>query len=194
MARKEIVVFTDDVTGEPCDEVTTVVVVWAGATYEVDMSPETLQRYGDAIAPFVTKGRRVGTRGTVLRPAFGAARAPKPSETRADNKIIRDWWGRNQGRAGVPPLSEYGRIANDVRALFEVHGGRDIPEASKPPVEAAKTPRKAGTVGAEVKVSAAPATFTEPATPSVAKSTTKRTATAKVTATAAKRTGRRAAS
>lgn len=223
MARREIIVFTDDVTGEETSDVQTVLLVADGIAYEIDMAPATREAYAAAIEPFRSAGRRIGRASgngaSVLRPAFNGAPAAS-SRTVPDkeqNRAVREWWGRNAGRDGLPELTERGRIPQPVLDAFQRHGGRTIEAA--PDVQAGKQPRKAGTVGAEMSVtaksadkpvSAPPAAQFSEAQPASkpadtprktvpAKTPRKRTNAAKVTtdgsksSNATKRTGRRAA-
>lgn len=157
MARREIVVYTDDLTGEETSDVTTVSIVFKGIAYEVDMSERTLAAYAKSIQPYLDAGRRVGrAAGTnVIRPAFGgsasATRQPW-AEKQAQNKAIRDWWAKSQGRDGLQPLVERGRIPQPVIEAYHKHGGMTIPAPEPTPVQPDKAPRKAGTVGAEARV------------------------------------------
>lgn len=163
MARREIVVFTDDVTGEEGPDVQTVLLVADGIAYEVDMSETTHAAYSAAIEPYRSAGRRIGranSGGGVVRPITAAPTA-RTAPDKEQNRAIRAWWARNQGHDGLPPMVTFGRIPQDVLDAFQRHGGTKIKGA--PDVEPGKEPRKAGTVGAEVKVSGAPAaTFSEP--------------------------------
>lgn len=225
MARREIVVYTDDVTGEESEDVQTVLLVSSGIAYEVDMSEKTREAYAAAIAPYLSAGRRIGRTtagGSILRPTFTPGTAA-PTRTVADkeqNRAVRDWWAKNQGRDGLPPLTERGRIPQDVLDAFQKHGGRTIEAAPEPVIPPAQTKRAAQTVGAEVHVSGpdflsaetasapeAKAAKRAPAKKATASTSEKapraRTATASVKSneatsggkpqTAAKRTGRRAA-
>lgn len=159
MGRREIIVYTDDVTGKESDTIKTEIVTVDGVAFEVDMSPETLAAYRKAVEPYRAAGKRVGranSAGNVLRPIGSASSvrtgAAKTVPDKEQNRAIREWWAKNQGRDGLPPLVERGRIASEVVTAFHKHGGRAIPPPPAPEVPAAKEPRKAGTIGAEVRL------------------------------------------
>jgi hypothetical protein len=144
MARREITVVTDDVTGKETDEATTEIICVEGVAYELDMSPETLTAYRKAIEPYRSAGRRIGrtsSGGNVLRPIGFASSTPARVD-KEQNKAVREWWGRNQGRDGLPPLVERGRIPQPVLDLFQKHKGRAIEEAPDVPPRSTR-PRKA---------------------------------------------------
>lgn len=167
MGRREIVVYTDDVTGEEAEDVMTVLIVANGVAYECDMSAPTREAYAAAIQPYLSVARRIGrtTGNNVIRGDFGKPKDPERTTVdREQTKAVREWWSRNQGRGDLPALVERGRIPGEVMALFQTYGGQAIPEPEPAPVEPAKTRRKSGTVGAEFKV-AEPQTEEAPVKP-----------------------------
>lgn len=211
MAKREITIYTDDVTGEETDDIMTVLLVANGVAYEVDMGAQTREQYATAIQPYLSVARRVGRSAgnNVLRPAGGfgssqagaSSRAGEARPDREQNRAIREWWGRHQGREGLPPLVERGRIPQNVLDAFQRYAGRTIDPEPAPDVSGLAEAVKER--AAKPVKSAAP-TFTEPdpdGLPKPPKPTRKRTTAAKVTAKApvkavtpaAKRTSRRAA-
>lgn len=223
MARREIIVYVDDVTGKETNNVTAEIICVEGVAYQVDMGPETLAAYRKAVEPYRAAGTRIGratSGGSVLRPIGSASSAggSVPRRTVADkeqNKAIREWWAKNQGREGLPPVVERGRIPGDVITAFHAHGGRAIEAAPKRAeiADAEGTIRGRGGLAnmknPAAKSTAPAATFTSAEAPKPAgKKTTaaksavppqKRTTAARVGNggkghdTAAKRTGRRVA-
>lgn len=231
MAKQLITIYTDDVTGEQSDDIHPVLVVGGdGVAYQVDMSEPTFTAYTAAIAPYVSAGTRIGRMPKAASGNLGSVipigRAAERTETRPDkeqNKAVRDWWRKNQGRDGVPDVTEFGRIPQSVQDAFQKHGGRSIAVApietppepiAEPPVKASQTKRAPGTIGAETRVKGleflTPGAPRAEAAPEVAparkraaaakatpaKATRGKTATAKVESKpqpAVKRTGRRAA-
>lgn len=221
MAKQTITIYTDDVTGERSDDIHTVMVVAGdGIAYAVDMAETTYAQYESAIAPYVSAGRRIGRMPKAASGSVGnvipIGRATS-TETRPDyqqNKAIREWWGRNQGRDSLPPLVERGRIPQSVLDAFQKHRGLSIAPAPietppEPPIEPAKKARAARSVGAEVHVNGPAFLAPEAAQPEVAparkrasaakaspaKAARGKTATATVKGKpqpAARRTGRRA--
>lgn len=228
MAKQLITIYTDDVTGEQSDDIHTVLVVGAdGIAYQVDMGAATFAGYEAAIAPYVNAGTRVGRMPKAASGNLGnvipIGRTSERTEARPDkeqNKAVREWWSRNQGREDVPALVERGRIPQTVLDAYQKYAGRSIAVAPietppEPPVKAAQTKRAPGTIGAETRVKGLEfltpgAPRPEAAKPEVsparkrasaakatpAKATRGKTATASVKSKpepAVKRTGRRAA-
>jgi nucleoid-associated protein Lsr2 len=165
MAKQTITVYTDDVTGEQSDDIHTVLVLAGdGVAYQVDMAEATYAAYEAAIAPYVNAGRRVGRMPKSASGNLGnvipIGRAAERSEARPDkeqNRAIREWWAKNQGREDVPALVERGRIPQHVIDAYQKHGGISIAPAPieappEPPVKAAQTKRAPGTIGAETRV------------------------------------------
>jgi len=145
MARREIIVYTDDVTGETSNDIQTVMILdGTGAAYAVDMSEATHRKYEEAIAPYVNAGKRIGRMPKVTEAAVKAGNVIPISGTRTvvrtdkeQNKAIREWWGRNEER-GVPALVEFGRIPQAVQDAFHKHGGRAVPASVNDDVPASE--------------------------------------------------------
>lgn len=175
MARRQVTIYVDDVTNEEVTQLTTEIVCVEGVAWEVDMGPETLAAYRKAVEPYRSAGRRLSraeTRGNVM----AAPVRTKPMPDREQTRAMREWWKRNEASDELPPHSAMGRVPWLVQEAFQRHGGRPIempPEVVKP----SKTPRKAGSVGAEMRV-AAPA-FSSPE-PVSAKTPRKKAAPASV--------------
>ncbi len=174
MARRQVIIYTDDVTGQEAPDIETVIVTVDNIAYEVDMSAATRAAYAEAVEAYRSAGRRVGrvtATGTVLRPAFGSGLpAQRQSASPAvidkeQNKAVRDWWRANEGRDGLPSIVEHGRIPQTVRDAFQKWGGRKV--TAEPDVKPSQEKRKAGTVGAEITFSGTP----DVATPKPAKAT-----------------------
>ncbi|RKF22818.1 histone-like nucleoid-structuring protein Lsr2 [Micromonospora globbae] len=77
MATKTVVVVTDDID-HSTDNVGTHRFALDGVEYEIDLSPQNLQRMREALAPYVAAGRRVAKRpaGRRRRPGTRAGRSP----------------------------------------------------------------------------------------------------------------------
>lgn len=147
MAVRQIIVYTDDVTGERVSEVTTETVCVAGIAYGVDMGPETHKAYAKAVAPYTSAGKRIGRVGEKMLPA-GLASQKRPGSNTEQNKGIRDWWARYGEAAALPmPVSTQGRIPATVLAAFQEHQGG--PPPAKP------EERKPTALGANVRVTGA---------------------------------------
>lgn len=163
MAHVQIVRYIDDVTGEEADTVETVTFGHQGVAYEVDMSPETVKRYEEALAPFLAAARRVGrvgvtASGYVLRSVPGQRH--KPTIDREQSRAIRLWWQRAaEIDPSLPALSPRGRVPQGVLLAYERHGGR-LPEpapivaqaAAEPVAASAAAVRQSGSVGGEMRM------------------------------------------
>lgn len=142
MAERTITIRTDDVTGKDGDDIETVRIVIGRDAYDVDMSAKTYEAFRAAVEPYVSKGVKAGKvpAANVIRPAFPRetrTAAAVPSTSKEQRQAVRDWWTKNVGREGIPPVSERGRIPTVVLTKFSKYAGRPIPEAEKPAVKAA---------------------------------------------------------
>lgn len=103
MAQRVTVVLEDDMDGSTADE--TVMFGLDGVNYEVDLSAKNAAKLRDALAKYVTVGRRTPARG---RRAAGRGRSS--GSNAAD---IRQW-----ARANGHDVSERGRVSADIRAAY----------------------------------------------------------------------------
>lgn len=103
MARKQVVEYTDDITGETldADKVSTVELSYGGKDYVLDLSHESSLKLATVLDPWITAARKV-PRGSTTRK--GASQSDK-----ARNKAIREWAQEN----GYT-VSARGQIAKDV--------------------------------------------------------------------------------
>jgi Lsr2 len=153
VARQQVITYMDDLTGKPMDAASsrTVRFVVDRQTYEVDVSGETFTKW---VEPLIKAGRKVREGNVVaLRPTAST------SPTRPDkeqNRAMRAWWQASAGNGNVPPLVERGRIPADVMAMYHEARGIPLSAPEAAPIEAAKQPRKAGTVGSEMTVTRKP--------------------------------------
>ncbi len=104
MTRKVSLVITDDLDGSPGAE--TVTFGLDGVSYEIDLAQPNRARLSEALAPFITAGRRVSRGGR--RGAGPAGRA------RVDRAAVRAW-----AREAGLTVSERGRISADVINRYE---------------------------------------------------------------------------
>jgi hypothetical protein len=84
-------------------------------TYEIDLSQANLQRLRDALAPFMTAGRRLPKNQTVR----AAARTRATSDV---VKRMRRWWAANQHRDDLPEYRSNGRIPQRVADAYQQTG------------------------------------------------------------------------
>ncbi|ONK13297.1 Lsr2 family protein [Streptomyces sp. MP131-18] len=107
MARKTVIIYTDDLTGKESDEARTHSFSVDGVQYEVDLAPESFDRLLEVLGPFMENGRKLG-RG---RRAAGGARQVTPVE---DSSKIREW-AKEHGYQ----VSDRGRVPSDVREAYQ---------------------------------------------------------------------------
>lgn len=110
MAKETVVRLIDDLDGSVLEaEGTTVEFGIEGQTYEIDLSPDNLDRFRKALEPFVSAGR----------PVRGKASVPRGRRSRAATRndrqtAVRDW-ARENGYA----VGERGRLPGEVLAAYE---------------------------------------------------------------------------
>ena len=104
MANKVVVQLVDDIDRSPASETGSFGL--DGVNYEIDLNDEHAAELRDALAPWVSKGRRTGgrksTRGTAA-----------PRAAASDAAKIREW-ARGQGIE----VSERGRIPAEIRERY----------------------------------------------------------------------------
>ncbi len=110
MAQRQVVVFTDDMSGEEYAQGKGETVTFGldGTDYEIDLAKKNADGLRKAVATYVEHARRAkatrGSRGT------GKATTRDREQTQA----IRDW-AKSQGLK----VSDRGRISAEVEAAFE---------------------------------------------------------------------------
>lgn len=80
MAKKQITLIVDDLTGEEAGDARTITFALEGVTYEIDLTPTNAEALSEALAPYIAAGRRTG----------GRTRGARPSAT-SDASKIREW-------------------------------------------------------------------------------------------------------
>lgn len=106
MASKVQVVLIDDIDGG--DAESTVSFSLEGSNYEIDLSAANAERLREALAPFISAGRRVAAGKRAGRRTTGSAgRGNRSAEIRA--------WAQANGIA----VNARGRIPADVVAKFD---------------------------------------------------------------------------
>jgi hypothetical protein len=81
-----------------------------GVTYEIDLSEANLTRLRDALAPFITAGRRL--------PKHTTAPAADTATSRAGTARLRRWWAANADTLNLPAHRPHGRIPRQVRDAY----------------------------------------------------------------------------
>jgi len=108
MAQKTYVQLVDDLDGSPIadGEGKTVTLTFDGATYEIDLSNTHVDKLTDALAPYLSAGRKTSGRRTI-------GRAASSKSDPAELQKIRDWAAKN-GQT----VSSRGRISAAVRDAY----------------------------------------------------------------------------
>lgn len=105
LARKIYVQLIDDISGEDAQE--TLRFSLDGADYEIDLAAENAAGLRAALAPFVSRGRRV-------RSASGSRSTRNVSDGREMTQKFRKWAIAN----GYSPNSR-GRISGDIKKAYD---------------------------------------------------------------------------
>lgn len=106
MAQKIVTIYTDDLTGQESDEISTHTFAIDGVQYEIDLTPESHDQLLEAMGPFLENGRKQG-RG---QRASGRQRQA-PSQ---DTAKIRNW-----AKANGYEVNDRGRVPAAIREAYE---------------------------------------------------------------------------
>lgn len=111
MVQKIVTLYTDDLTGEESDEVSTYTVLVNGAGVDIDLTPESHDKLIAALQPFLhAEGARRVRAGVIAQ----RRRSPSSVAVVRDTAAIRQW-GREQGYE----INRRGRIASDVLDAYD---------------------------------------------------------------------------
>lgn len=134
-------VLIDDLTDAEVDELGTYELPAPdGIRYEIDLSPASVERLRDALAPFVAKARRAMGNGKA-RGSKATTTTDRGTTTKDERPAIRAFWERNHDVAAFPRPAVRGRIPGDVVTAYRERGGQDYPRPAAEP-EPATAPRK----------------------------------------------------
>lgn len=109
MARTTVVIMEDDLNGGPADH--GISFALDGVEYEIDLNDLNASKLRDALAPYVTAGRRTGGRRQPTAPAVRGNRAKYLND-------IRDW-----ARANGHEVADRGRISKAVVDAYSAANG-----------------------------------------------------------------------
>lgn len=115
MARREVVIYTDDLDGT--EGAQTVKFGLDGVQYEIDLSEKNAAKLREALAPFIAAARKTGRGGVVVGGRAARGRAATPD--REQNKAIRAW----AKREGLE-ISDRGRIPQEIVEKYHAMAGR----------------------------------------------------------------------
>jgi uncharacterized membrane protein len=118
MARKELVILTDDLDNSEIDPATvdrpTVRFGIDGVEYEIDLGARNQAALREILSEYVESGRRTG--GVARKGRRPAAAAPTSTNTRAENAAIREW-----AEASGIDVNSRGRLPKEVIERYRGH-------------------------------------------------------------------------
>ncbi|MFE9934552.1 Lsr2 family protein [Streptomyces sp. NPDC005533] len=106
MAQKIVTIYTDDLTGEESHEASAHTLVLDGVAYEIDLAPESYDKLLEAVAPFISVGRRAKRRAKPAKP-HTAGDSNDTAEIRA--------WAKEKGLT----VNDRGRVPKKVREAYD---------------------------------------------------------------------------
>ncbi|GAB2898504.1 histone-like nucleoid-structuring protein Lsr2 [Streptomyces mayteni] len=107
MAQKVVTIYSDDLTGEESTEIDSHRFSLDGVEYEIDLTPDSFDKFLDALGPFMEKGRKLGR----------SKRTPsvaKHSASSVDSAAVREWAKENGFE-----VNDRGRVPASVREAYE---------------------------------------------------------------------------
>ncbi|MEV7003673.1 IS200/IS605 family transposase [Streptomyces sp. NPDC093982] len=107
MAKKVVTLYTDDLTSNQSDAISTHVFSLNGVEYEIDLAPENYEKLNLALRPFIDKGRKTGRRKKAGRSSKAPVVGASAEEVRA--------WARTNGY----DINDRGRVPREIREAFE---------------------------------------------------------------------------
>jgi hypothetical protein len=106
------VVLTDDLDGSEATQTLNYTV--DGQEYEIDLSEENIQRFHEALEPFVSKSRQVERQAAPTRRSRGDGRRRSSGSGRDDIPQIRAW-AESQGM----DVSARGRVKKEIIDAYD---------------------------------------------------------------------------
>ncbi|MFF3890351.1 Lsr2 family protein [Streptomyces sp. NPDC001914] len=106
MAQKIVTVYTDDLTGTESGEVQTHAFSLDGVHYEIDLVSDNYDKLFEALAPFISSGRKVGRTKAASKPPRQAKDGPSAEQLRA--------WARENNY----PVNDRGRVPASIREAY----------------------------------------------------------------------------
>ena len=116
MARREMVVLTDDLSGGDAAE--TLRFGLDGVSYEIDLNSKNAKKLRDSLADYVEAGRKVGRGGLLVGGRSARSRSGVASD-REQNRAIREWARKNRKQ-----VAERGRIPQEIVEEYHARAGR----------------------------------------------------------------------
>ncbi|MEU1552190.1 Lsr2 family protein [Streptomyces scabiei] len=118
MAQKEVITYTDDVTGEEAEDITTHTLLLDGAGVQIDLTSDSHDRLMDVLRPYLqAKGAR-RVRGGVAQAGAKVKRRGGAPAGSGNTAQIRAWAKENGYE-----VNDRGRVPGDVREAYEKANG-----------------------------------------------------------------------
>jgi uncharacterized membrane protein len=132
MARKELVILTDDLDNSEIDPATvdgpTVRFGMDGVEYEIDLGVRNQAALREILGEYVQSGRRTG--GAARKGRRPAAAAPPATSSRAENAAIREW-----AEASGIDVNARGRLPKEVIERYRGHFSEQSDDEADAPAE-----------------------------------------------------------
>ncbi|TQS40457.1 histone-like nucleoid-structuring protein Lsr2 [Cryptosporangium phraense] len=129
MARKELVILTDDLDNSEIDpssvDRATVNFGIDGVEYEIDLGSGNQAKLREILDEYVQAARRTG--GTVRKGRKQATSTATSSSSRAENAAIREWAESNN-----IDVNSRGRLPNEVIERYRQHFSEQNDDAAEP--------------------------------------------------------------
>ena len=139
MARKELVILTDDLDNSEIDPAAvdrpTVRFGIDGAEYEIDLGSRNQAALREILAEYVQAGRRTG--GSVRKGRRPVVAAPTSTSSRAENAAIREW-----AEASGIDVSSRGRLPKEVIERYRGHFSEQNDDGSEAAPAGRPAPKK----------------------------------------------------
>jgi hypothetical protein len=118
MAQREVITYTDDLTGEEAEEIGTHTILIDGAGVEIDLSTENHDRLLEILHPYLSASGARRVRGSVTTAGTKGKRRVVASGSSSDTAEIRAW-AKKQGLE----VNDRGRVPASVKEAYEKANG-----------------------------------------------------------------------
>lgn len=114
MAQKTVITYTDDLTGEESDEISTHTILIDGAGVEIDLSTENHDRLLEILHPYLSAESARRVRGGVSTASAKGKRRAAGLTDSGDTAKIRAWAKENGFE-----VNDRGRVPASVKEAYE---------------------------------------------------------------------------
>jgi hypothetical protein len=114
MAQREVITYTDDLTGEEAEEIGTHTILIDGAGVEIDLSTENHDRLLELLHPYLSASGARRVRGSITASGTKGKRRAVATAGASDTAEIRAW-AKRQGLE----VNDRGRVPASVKEAYE---------------------------------------------------------------------------